>query len=69
MFHSLGLNMTTAINIFFRQCVREGRIPFEITADVPNSKTVAAMLEAERLANDPAAKTYSIEGAIEELKS
>jgi len=27
----LGLNMTTAINIFVRQVVRQGRIPFDIT--------------------------------------
>jgi len=31
LFDELGLNMTTAINIFVRQVVRQGRIPFEIT--------------------------------------
>ncbi len=29
----LGLNMTTAFNIFIRQEIRHGGIPFEITAD------------------------------------
>ncbi len=29
----LGMNMTTAVNIFIRQVVRQGGIPFEISAD------------------------------------
>ena len=34
LFDELGLNMTTAINIFVRQVVRQGRIPFEITTHI-----------------------------------
>lgn len=30
-FGELGMNMTTAINIFVRQSLRQGKIPFEIT--------------------------------------
>ncbi len=33
LFSDLGMNMTTAFNIFLRQAVRENRIPFEITRD------------------------------------
>jgi DNA-damage-inducible protein J len=33
LFDELGLNMTTAFNIFVRQTVRQGGIPFDITAD------------------------------------
>ena len=33
LFSDLGMNMTTALNIFLRQAVRENRIPFEITRD------------------------------------
>lgn len=33
LFDELGLNMTTAVNIFLRQVIRHGGIPFEITAD------------------------------------
>ena len=69
LFQALGLNMTTAFNMFLRQSVREGRIPFEATINVPNSETVAAMLETIRLANDPSAKTYSVEDALRELKA
>jgi len=32
LFETLGINMTTAINIFLRQSVREQGIPFHITA-------------------------------------
>lgn len=33
LFADLGMNMTTAFNIFLRQAVRENRIPFEITRE------------------------------------
>lgn len=32
LFEKLGINMTTALNIFLRQAVREQSIPFKITA-------------------------------------
>lgn len=34
LFEDLGLNMTTAFNIFIRQSIREGGIPFEVTTNV-----------------------------------
>ena len=66
---TLGMNMTTAFNIFLRQSVREGRIPFDITINTPNSETVAAMLETERMLRDPNLKAYDVEDALKELKS
>lgn len=69
LFDNLGLNMTTAFNMFLRQSVREGRIPFEVTLDVPNSETIAAMLEAIQLENDGNKKTYTVEEALKELKA
>ena len=30
MFHDLGMNLSTAFNIFARQSLRQGKIPFEI---------------------------------------
>jgi addiction module RelB/DinJ family antitoxin len=33
LFETLGINMTTAINIFLRQSVRDQGIPFQITAN------------------------------------
>ena len=46
LFSQLGLNMTTAFNIFLRQAIREGSIPFNVTLNTPNAETVAALLEA-----------------------
>ena len=34
LFDELGLNMSTAFNIFIRQSIRQGGIPFEITTQV-----------------------------------
>ena len=59
LFGELGMNMSTAFNIFVRQAVREGRIPFEISLNQPNRDTVAAMLEAERIAKDSSVKGYT----------
>ena len=44
---SMGLNMTTAMNIFLHQVVRQGKIPFEIATDIPNAETLAAMREMD----------------------
>ena len=68
LFSQLGMNMTTAFNIFLRQSVREGCIPFEITLNTPNSETVAALIEAQQLINNPDTKKYDIEDALKELK-
>lgn len=40
--------------VFIRESLPEGHIPFE-----PNKKTIAAMLEAERIAKDPQVKGYN----------
>ena len=58
-FGELGMNLSTAFNIFVRQSLREGRIPFDISLDRPNKETIAAMLEAERIAKDPSVKGYT----------
>ena len=59
LFGELGMNLSTAFNIFVRQSLREGRIPFDISLNQPNKETIAAMLEAERIAKDPSVKGYT----------
>jgi len=34
LFEDLGLNMTTAVNMFVRQVIRQGGIPFEVTTKI-----------------------------------
>ena len=58
LFGELGMNLTTAFNIFVRQAIREGGIPFKIQLDRPNRETAAAMREAERIAGDPGVTGY-----------
>ena len=58
LFETLGLNMSTAINVFLRQCIREGKIPFELNAydahphitaegDLPPDDFITAHLKQE----------------------
>lgn len=68
LFAELGLSMTTAFNLFLRQSVREGRIPFEITLNKLSTETVAAILESQRLMDDPDSPKYALEDALRELK-
>lgn len=66
IFAELGLNMTTAVNMFLRASIRENGIPFDLKIDVPNKTTASAIEEGHRIAADPAAKGYR---SIDELKA
>lgn len=58
LYAELGMNLSTAFNIFVRQSLREGGIPFRIHIDTPNQETISALLEAERIANNDSVKGY-----------
>lgn len=69
LYSEIGMNLTTAINVFLRQSLRSGGLPFEAKIPAPNKETIAAMLEAERIARDPSVKHYTdVEEALRELK-
>ena len=70
MLSDMGLNMTTALNMFLRQVVRQGRIPFEIATDIPNSETLAAMTEIDDMMSGkiPAKKYTSTKELFEDLE-
>ena len=53
LFSDLGIDLSTAINIFLRQSIRENAIPFNVQREVPNSDTIAAMKEAEEIKRHP----------------
>lgn len=70
LYGELGMNLTTAINVFLRQSLRSGGFPFDVTLNTPNAVTIAAMQEAERIARDPNAKRCGdVEEALRELKN
>ena len=50
LYEELGMNLSTAFNIFVRQSLRE--------RGTPSKETVSAMLEAERIAKDSSVKGY-----------
>ena len=69
LYNELGMNLTTAINVFLRQSLRVGGLPFDVRVEQPNKGTIAAMLEAERISCDPSVKRYSdVEEALKALK-
>ena len=71
MLADMGLNMTTAMNMFLRQVVRQGKIPFEIATDIPNAETLAAMKEVDDMINGkiPAKKYTSTDELFKNLES
>ena len=53
MLADLGMDLSTAVNIFLKQMLYEGGIPFAITREVPNKITLAAMKEAQEMSRYP----------------
>lgn len=66
LFADFGLDLSTAINIFLRQSIRENCIPFTIQREVPNADTIASMKEADDMANNP--ERYENCNNIDDLK-
>ena len=50
LFKKMGLNMSTAMNLFLKKCILEQGIPFELK--VPNKETLKAMQETEDILSD-----------------
>ena len=71
MLSDMGLNMTTAMNMFLRQVVRQGRIPFEIATDIPNAETIAAIKEMDDMLSGkiPAKRYSNTKELFEDLES
>ena len=66
IFSELGLNMTTAVNMFLRASIRENGIPFELKMEKPNKITASAIEEGRRIASDPNVKGYH---SMDDLKA
>ena len=59
LFARLGLDMSSAVNIFLRQCVLRGGLPFTVELPKYNQETLDAMEEAKRISRDPSIPSYS----------
>lgn len=54
----IGLSVSAAFNIFAKTVVREQRIPFELTTQVPNADTIAAVDEYYEMQKHPEKYTH-----------
>lgn len=56
----VGMSMTTAFCVFAKKVVRENRIPFEVSGEIPNEETRKALKEVQRMKKDPSlGKSYT----------
>lgn len=68
VFSELGMSTSTAMNIFLRQCVRFGGIPFELRLKKPNAETLAAIDDVNN--NRNLSKTFnSVAELMEDLNA
>ena len=65
LFSELGLDMSSAVNLFLHQCVLRGGLPFSVELPGYNQSTLNAMEEARRISRDPDVRGYS---SMEELE-
>ena len=68
IYGELGINLTTAINVFLRKSLTVGGFPFDVRIDEPNRETTLALLEANKISKDPNVKGLDAEDALRELK-
>jgi len=59
LFSTLGLDMSSAINIFLHQCVISGGLPFEVYNPKYNKETIKAIEEAKRISKDKRRKRFT----------
>ena len=64
----VGLSVSSVFNMFAKTVVREQRIPFEITTEVPNSVTMTA-IEAAEIGEDVYGPFDSVEEFMEALNA
>lgn len=68
IFNELGLNMSTAMNIFLRYSVRYGGIPFDLRIEKPNEQTQSAIDDVDN--NRNMSKTFdSVSALLEDLNA
>lgn len=68
IYGELGINLTTAINVFLRKSLTAGGFPFDVRIDEPNKETMLALLEADKISKAPNVKGLDVEDALRELK-
>ena len=68
LLEGLGLNLSDAVNMFLRQVVLRGGIPFDVKYPEFKPEVIDAMEEAKQISRDPNTKHYSsFKEALEDL--
>ena len=69
LFKKLRMNTSVALNMFLSQSVREQRIPFIPSIEVPNARLISAMEEVEVIENGKidAKKYKTFEETLEDI--
>ena len=68
LYADFGLDLSTAIELFLRQSVREQRIPFDIRRNQPNAETIQAIEDAQNGVN-LSRPFHSVEELMADLNS
>ena len=66
LFEAIGMNMTTAINVFLKKAIQYNGIPFDVCVEIPNDVTIAALEEGDRILKDPNRVSYK---SVAELRA
>lgn len=68
LFADLGMDLSTAINIYLKKALAEQGIPFEVTREVPNTVTAKAIADSEK-GDDVYGPFDSVEALMEDLNA
>ena len=71
IFDALGMDMTTAVNVYLRQAIRYKGFHFELKVDVPYEETLEAIQDVQQMKNNPLmGKSYTdVDDMMKELLS
>ncbi|MDO4296866.1 MAG: type II toxin-antitoxin system RelB/DinJ family antitoxin [Lachnospiraceae bacterium] len=58
LLNDLGLDLSSAVNIFLKQVVLQGGLPFDVKYPKYKTEVVEAMEEAKVISHDSATKSY-----------
>ncbi len=68
LFRALGMNLTSAIQVFLTRSLAVGGLPFDVRLPNYNAETLSAMRETEEAGRDPNRRGLPLAEALAELK-
>ena len=58
LFNQLGIDMSSAVNMFLRQAIMRGGLPFSVEIPKYKPEVLDAMEETRKISRDPNTKRY-----------